>query len=243
VAEFLSSSGTSPNCFSSKRFTGMKLLRSQRNSIPIALSFGIAFVGAYCGINLAEQFRLCTKKNQTKILPRRAFMMLMSFTIGGVAIWSMHFVGMSSVSFIDQFGHHIPIRYRIDFTLISLVVAIILCYIGIYVCSKDAAFTIDNVDTVDTFIKQASKLSISEIKNMSNKNDILLSALFTGMHKLILGGIITAAGVCIMHYIGMMAIILEDLDQTIEIQWEAGIVVASVIIAIVSFGIPMLYPN
>jgi hypothetical protein len=33
----------------------------------------------------------------------------------------------------------------------------------------------------------------------------------------------------------MMATILEDLDQTIEIQWESGIVVASVIVAIVSF--------
>jgi NO-binding membrane sensor protein with MHYT domain len=217
----------------------MKLLNSQRNSIPIVISFGIAFAGAYCGINLAEQFRLCTKKNRSKILPRRAFMMLMSFTIGGVTIWGMHFVGMSSVSFIDQYGHHIPIRYRLDLTLISLVVAVILCYIGIYICSKDAAFTIDNVDAVDAFIEQASKLSISEIRNISNKNCLLLSALFNEMHKLLLGGLITGAGVCIMHYIGMMAIILENLDQTIEIEWEAGIVVASVIIAIVSFEISM----
>jgi NO-binding membrane sensor protein with MHYT domain len=164
-------------------------------------------------------------------------MLLMSLTIGGVEIWAMHFVGMSSVSFIDQYGDHISIRYRLDFTLISLVVAVFLCYIGIYICSKDAAFTIDNVDTVDAFIEQASKLSISEIKNMSNKNRLLLSALFSRMHTLILGGVILGGGVCIMHYIGMCGIILEDLDQTVEVQWEAGIVAASVIIAIVSFGI------
>jgi NO-binding membrane sensor protein with MHYT domain len=118
---------------------------------------------------------------------------LMSFAIGDVAIWSMHFVGMSSLQLTYQYGNQVPICYRLDLTLISLVVAVVFCYIGIYVCSKDAAFTIDNLDTVDPYIEQASSLS------MSKKNDIFLLALFTEMHKIFLGAMVTAAGVCIMH--------------------------------------------
>ena len=67
----------------------------------VALSFGLAFVGAYVGIHLCEQFRLGSRENQSKLLSRQMLLVLMACSIGGVAIWSMHFVGMAAVSFQD----------------------------------------------------------------------------------------------------------------------------------------------
>jgi NO-binding membrane sensor protein with MHYT domain len=53
----------------------------------IILSVGIAFIGAYGGIILCEQFRLCSKENLPKLLSKDALMWLMAASLGGVAIW------------------------------------------------------------------------------------------------------------------------------------------------------------
>jgi len=132
----------------------------------VAISFGLAFVGAYVGIHLCEQFRLSSKENESKLLSKTALMWLMACSIGGVAIWAMHFVGMAAVSFNDPNDEPLPLRYRYDYTLVSLVVVIILAYVGIYICSRDDAFIIDKVDTIDAFIEKSRKLSITEIKQM-----------------------------------------------------------------------------
>lgn len=112
-------------------------------------------------------------------------------------------LGMSAVNLYSPIdGSEINIKYRIDYTLVSLVVVIILCYVGIYTCSTDAAFTMDRINTIDDFVKKANHMSIQEIRNMKSANSIIFSALFQSTHRLILGGIITALGVCIMHYLG-----------------------------------------
>lgn len=220
-------------------------LRSVMRGEFIALSFGISFAGAYCGINTCEQFRLSTRE-KSKLLNRQVLKFLMAISIGGVAIWSMHFVGMSSVSFVDSDGNSVDVRYRKDYTLLSLVAAIIFCYAGIHICSTDAAFKIDRVDTMDEFIRGAALMSIPEIKNMHSASYIMISALFKGIHRLVIGGFVTAAGVCIMHYLGMSAIITDA-----KIEYDVGIVAASVLIAMIAatagywilFRLLALYPH
>ena len=109
---------------------------------------------------------------------------------------------MSTVVFYDSEGHAIDVKYRVDLTLVSLLVVIFLSYIGIHICSTDAAFTIDRIDTLDEFVKEASKMSIKEIRSMNSAKYVLFLALFHSIHKLVLGGFVTALGVCIMHYLG-----------------------------------------
>ena len=159
-------------------------------------------------------------------------MLFMAISVGGVAVWTMHFVGMSAVSFVDPDGVAMTVHYRVDLTMTSLVIVIILCYIGIYMCSHDAAFVMDNVDTVDAFIAQASKMSISEMRKMRSKNRILFMALFQDLWKVILGALIMALGVCLMHYLGMMSIVI---DKNVVLRWDPYLIATSVLIAIVSY--------
>jgi NO-binding membrane sensor protein with MHYT domain len=211
----------------------------------LALSFGISFAGAYCGINICEQFRLSTRE-KSKLLSRELLMLMMAISIGGVAIWSMHFVGMSTISFKDPDGQYLKVRYRKDLTLISLVVAILFCFAGIFICSKDAAFKIERMDTMEEFIKEASLMSITEIKRMRSANFIMFLALFKSIHLLSLGGFVTAIGVCVMHYLGMAAIVTEA-----KLEYDVGIVAASLLIAIIAatagywilFRLLALYPH
>ena len=223
----------------------MAELKSVMRGEFIALSFWISFAGAYCGINTCEQFRLSSKE-KSKLLSRRFLMLLMAISIGGVAIWSMHFVGMSSIAFEDSNGNHVPVRYRKDLTALSLIVVTILCYAGIYVCSKDSAFVIEKVDTMEEFVRNAGQMSIAEMKSMHSATYIMLLALFKDIHRLVIGGFITAIGVCVMHYLGIAATVTDA-----RIEYDIGIVAASVLIAIIAatagywilFRLLALYPH
>ena len=117
-----------------------------------------------------------------------AVLILMACSIGGVAVWAMvrlifnhflpsrhhssifalvvlffqHFVGMSAVSFTDPDDNAMILRYRYDYTIISLVVILLLCFAGIYLCAIDPAYIIDKNDTIDNFIANAGKPSLSK---------------------------------------------------------------------------------
>lgn len=223
----------------------MAELKSYMKGEFIALSFAISFAGAYCGINTCEQFRLSSRE-KPKLLSRRVLMLLMAISIGGVAIWSMHFVGMSSIAFMDSEGNPVSVRYRKDLTTISLVVVIIFCHAGIFICSRDIAFTIEKVDTIEEFVKGAALMSITEIKSMHSATYIMFLALFKDVHRLLLGGFVTALGVCVMHYLGMAAIVTDA-----KLEYDEGIVAASILIAIIAatagywilFRLLALYPH
>jgi len=113
----------------------------------ILLSILVAFIGAYTTINLYEQFRLMSKENQPKLLSPNLALFLMACSLGGVSIWTMHFVAMSSVTMTSPIdGSKLEVTYRIDYTLISLVVVVLLAWAGLVLGSHDKAFTKDKND-------------------------------------------------------------------------------------------------
>jgi NO-binding membrane sensor protein with MHYT domain len=226
-------------------------VRQEMHGEFIALSIALAFVGAYTAINICDQFRLCVRE-KSKFLSRNSLKILMALNFGGIAVWSMHFVGkfclfsvllsytftsynmclhsmqsflwsnltliittinlnfawliaigMCAVKLYSPVdGSEIEVEYRIDYTIISLIVVVIFSYVGIYTCATDAAFAMDKINTIDEFVKKANNMSIQEIRNMKSSHNIMFIALFQSTHKLVLGGVITALGVCIMHYLG-----------------------------------------
>jgi hypothetical protein len=110
-------------------------------------------------------------------------MILMAIAVGGICMWAMHFVAMSSVNWYTPDGERIYVRYRIDYTIVSLVIPIILCYCGIYICSKDTAFTEEKSDVLGEFVKKAENMSIQELKMMKSANYVLSIALFRSLHR------------------------------------------------------------
>jgi NO-binding membrane sensor protein with MHYT domain len=161
-------------------------------------------------------------------------------------MWSMHFVAMDSVNWYTPNGTKMKIRYRIDYTIVSLFIPIFLAYIGIYICSKDKAFTEERSDVLGEFVKNAEQMSIQELKAMKSANYVLSIALFRSLHRIIIGGVVTALGVSIMHFLGMSAIVTDA-----KIEWNGGVVFSSVLVASVAsvtgywilFRLISLYPR
>jgi NO-binding membrane sensor protein with MHYT domain len=78
------------------------------------------------------------------------------------------------------------------------------------------------------------------------KTNLIALALFKKPLPLIVGGLVTATGIIVMHYIGMRAVVFPG-----RIEWNVGAIIASVIIAIITsiaafwilFRLLALYPH
>ena len=158
----------------------------------------------------------------------------------------MHFVGMSAVTLTNNQGKDLPIQFRVDLTITSLIVVLAFTALGLWIGGRDKAFIQDHQDIVDSFVEDLRRRSIAEIRNMKHKNVLLRDALFRNMPPLLIGGFFIGSGVCVMHYIGMMAMVFDG-----YMEWSAGIVAASCLIALVAataalwimFRLLAMFPN
>lgn len=195
----------------------------------VALSFAFAFLGAYVTITLGEQFRLTTKENRPKLLPKSILLTLMSCSLGGVAIWVMHQIGMQGMRLERHNGERIMMKYDIGYLMISLVAVLLTTYAGLWVASKDKMFTYDEAEHVNKYVVEIRTKKFSEISKIDSKMKFIFKTLFKDLHWIAIGGIITGTGVCVMHYLGLTSIVM---DGTVE--YQGGIVFLSVLIAAVT---------
>jgi hypothetical protein len=115
-------------------------------------------------------------------------------------------------------------------------------YLGLIISSRDRAYTKSKEGIAEMTLSDASNMTIKEIR----ETNFVIMALCKDPYPLILGGFTAAAGILVMHYLGMMAIVFQG---TMIV--DTGLVAASVIIAIVAsvaafwilFRLLALFPN
>jgi hypothetical protein len=105
----------------------------------------------------------------------------------------MHFVAMQSFALFDSDGNKIEIRYKVDLTIVSLIVVVLMCYLSLRLGTSDRVFTSDKADVIDKFIKDARSLSIQEIRSIKPKHVIVLKSLFRNPAILLYSGVLTGA--------------------------------------------------
>lgn len=150
---------------------------------PILLSYFISSLGAFTSLQLMRQ--------RTGNRGRRNWLLLLSASIAlaGVGIWSMHFIGMTAITFSSA-GIELPFVFNIGITIASLLSCCTVVITAFYICAS------------------STRLSWGRI---------------------IAGGIITGTGVAVMHYVGMMAMIIKA-----QMTYNIGIVIASCVIGVVA---------
>ena len=218
-------------------------MQSGFNPQVVVISFFLAFISSYSGVCLSDLYRSSIQGHQTKFVSSIGLLFLTSLVIGGGAIWSMHFTGMASLRLYISSDVSIPLRYDIWTTILSLATCVLFVFIGLFISTRDRVFAKDKEEVVQMLISDAQAKSIQAAKS---KNTILFLAMLKGLGPLVLGGIITGAGVCVMHYVGMMATV-----GNVMLSWNAPLVFVSVVIAVVAssaafwilFRLLALYPR
>lgn len=162
--------------------------------------------------------------------------------LGGVAIFCMHFVGMGSISLKTDDGTIVPISFDLVLTAMSLIAAITFVYFGLEISLTDRAYSRNKQQIAEMTEQDARGMTIQQIR----KTNLITLALFKNLLPLIVGGLVTASGIVVMHYIGMRAVVFPG-----RIEWNVGAIIASIIIAIVTsiaafwilFRLLALYPH
>ncbi len=96
-------------------------------NIPlVVLSVLVAMVGSFTALTHAQRMR------QSSGRPAWAWMAAGSITLG-LAIWSMHFIGMLAFHWQSPAGYDLPIGYDLSLTLLSVLPAIAAALLGFYV--------------------------------------------------------------------------------------------------------------
>jgi NO-binding membrane sensor protein with MHYT domain len=194
------------------------------NPVMIVLSTGIAFIGAFAAVSLCEQYRLA--RLSPSATNRVALMIFVALSLGGVGIWAMHYIAVASFS-LHLDGVKIPIRYNYTYIFVSLVVVILMEFLGLYCASTDNCFNKSKAQIMEMFIQRASnKFTLTEIKQMG-KMRILRIVVTHSLHRIVLGGFVGGGGVALMHYLGMMSMEFQG-----TITHDPGLVVLSVLVAI-----------
>ena len=221
----------------------------------VLIHFAIAFIGSYLSISVCEQLRLsCGNFESSKkvVFERLGMLFLMTLSLGLIAIWSMHFIGMYSITLVQPgSGDSLKIHFDIVETIFSLLIALLFCYLGFYFSHLDVLFGLSKKEIMEVFVKQKrEKLSIKEIKKIGNVQ-ILVYMAFTKIHYIVLGGVCMGCGVVVMHYLGIsnnnryLLLILIILHTMYilgmaamkfqgKILWNAGAIFASIFLAIVA---------
>lgn len=149
----------------------------------------------------------------------------MGISFGGVTIWCMHYLALTGASDMNHFNQ-MNVTYRLDLTLISLLSAMVLTSVGVLLVTRDRSFALDRMDIEANFVEAAKKLSITDIRKIPKRKTIIWRRLFCNMNQLCIAALFVAGAVCVMHYMGMMSMVIQG-----YISRNAGVVAASVILA------------
>ena len=188
----------------------------QYNPAIVFLSFVIAVLGAFAALQLVTAIPMAATRVQ-----RRTAIVSSGVALGAGAIWSMHFVGMLALK------TEMPMSYDVWGTVVSLIVAITACTVGMAICGS-GRFSIDRLLPASVFMGggvagmhyygMASMLMPAEVSY--NLNIILISIIIAvvasfaalwmafnmqGIARKLASAMVMALAVCGMHYTGMAA--------------------------------------
>lgn len=197
-------------------------LDNELHTYTLVASFAVCFTGSYCAMAICEQLRGRPKYERES---SHCTLCSLVLAIALCAVWSTHITAMGALRLRTEDGVLVPVRYDVATCFISLAAALLFVYIGQYFATSDRIFSKERAEVFEMLLNDARHESIQTIRN---RTYIVRLAMFKGIGPIIVGGVITGIGVCLMHFIGMNAIVAD-----VEMAWHSGIFVAAVCVAIV----------
>ncbi|KAG5184779.1 hypothetical protein JKP88DRAFT_289686 [Tribonema minus] len=172
-----------------------------------------------------------------------------ALSLAGGAIWSMHFLGMSALRLHvagdsggscgggggggGGGGAPVAMAYQWWMTAVSLAACLAMLRVGVEVAARDVYTPPDRVAAlmkparalaagrVISAQQERSKVPLKSLRSGKQKWRILVAAYFGRLEHLIGGAALTALGVILMHYLGMLAMTGEF--RIVWIWWWVGV--------------------
>lgn len=185
----------------------------------VGLSFIISCFGSLCGLQSARKARSQTGG------ARAAWLICAAVSIGGGAIWSMHFIGMVAYQTDVSYSFGLP------YTMASLLVAVVASGIGIYFVSRGAptaarlisAGTIAGLGVAGMHYLGMAAMRVNAdvtwrgsvviisvvIAVVATSLALFFAFTITRLWAMIAAAVLMGIGICGMHYTGMVAMVMH----------------------------------
>lgn len=203
----------------------------------VLLTFGLAFLGIYLAVGVAEQLRLSFIDDRVvhglniRISRRKIHMLYLMFcavSVGVISVWGMHYVSLHSMTLLNEAGEPVPIRSNSDIQILSLFVIFIINVVSITTASYDDMFSKTKVAIINEFIAQSKALTMKEIRSITLSKLLMIMAT-QRLDRILIGGTISALGVLAKFYIS-----LRGLEFPGEIHYHAGWTVFAVSVIVLA---------
>ncbi len=206
-------------------------MEANYNWFLVILSFLVSVFGSFTGLQITNGMK--SSKNEPSLL----WIILAAVSLGGGAIWTMHFIGMLA------YQTPMDIGYKPGLTFLSLVIAIISVGIGIYIAVTGrlsiarllgaGMFTGLAVASMhyigmEAMVMPGSSMTYDKplvaasivIAVVAATVALWLAVNLKGAMVMLGSAVVMAIAVCGMHYTGMAAMIMSHNNNTESIVIE-----------------------
>lgn len=97
----------------------------------ILLGVSASFVGSYVSLMMMRYARVCMVSNQWRAYKK--FLTAAGVSLGGSAIWTMHFVGMTAIRLETCEHHVVRVSYNDALTFLSMISAIVCTGLSMHI--------------------------------------------------------------------------------------------------------------
>lgn len=190
------------------------MLEIEYDPLLVGISIAVALMGSWTALALAHS--ACHQIQKTPI--QAAVSYINSAVVMGGSVWAMHFIAMLSL------GFPVAVTYSFTETVASLVLAIAVSGLGLFVASQRSALAVFiGGALIGLGVVGMHYLGVSAIRGCGVSFDThyaIISALMAivaataglwfafrkhGIPQIVLGGLIIGASVAWVHYTGMYA--------------------------------------
>lgn len=219
------------------------------NALFVVMSYFISVLGSFTAFQMIHETRYAVSR-----IKRLIFVICASISMSLCAIWSMHFVGTVCFSHRNN-GQRLNITYNVALTVTSAIVPFVACFFG-FICTtiqlfvpkfrmlawfpfslcwpenplrkSEASSSHDStiIENIEERMRRKKEGRLRRLKRFMIAS-VIGDEFRPHIAQILIGALFAAAGICTMHYIGMLA---TQIEGTVRV-WHPGVIVASVIIA------------
>lgn len=197
----------------------------------VVLSFLISVFGSWCGLTCAGRARRRTGRASV------AWLLAAAASIGGGAIWSMHFIGMLA------YESHVVYTLDVPVTLLSLVAAIVAAAVGMTVAIRvrgALGYVLGGVITgLGVCVMHYTGMSAMTMNAAMDWRPTVVGisvaiavvaatlALYFALNLertwvMVSAAVVMGLGVCTMHYTGMLALMVTPSTHVAHVGVASG---------------------
>lgn len=197
----------------------------------VLMSFVVSVFGSWCGLSATRRAR------RSKTRMQWAWLFAAAVSIGGGAIWSMHFIGMLAFKSMVRYSFDLPM------TVGSLVAAIAAAMLGLTIATtvKGLAGYVSGglitglgvcvmhymgmyaMNMPAEMMWRAPVVVLSVVIAVAAATLALYFALnLEKVWMMVVAAVVMGIGVCVMHYTGMFALMIKP-DKDAMLTFEGGV--------------------